>query len=203
MRFVILVVFVIFSAAASAGPIWNYELRGEVSQLGDTNIYGEKVELGDEFSLEISIRNLGNGILDVRGGGQVGDQDLATFFDHRTEYIFGDLSPERVVFDGHSSLIGKYVRFYLLGLETTGEVWIPEADRLVKESGELDSTKLLTGRLMIESENETEIVGSVSSIIRVSENGAFALTMLGLLCMFFRLNFGVQSFRRKWLQLRL
>lgn len=89
-------------------------------------------------------------------------------------------------------------------METSGEVWIPEADRLVKENGELDSTKLLTGWLMIESENDTEIVGSLGSIIRVSENSALTLTMCSLIgIMLLRLSFRFERFRYKLLQWRL
>lgn len=112
MRFILFAFFVTFSAATLAGPVWNYELRGEVSQLADPTIYGEKVGLGNEFSLAISIQSLGGGILDVSGSGRVGALDLSAFFDNRTEYIFGDLSPERLVLMGIARRLANMYGFF-------------------------------------------------------------------------------------------
>ncbi|WP_379865173.1 hypothetical protein [Marinobacter sp. M5B] len=198
---ILLAVLWCLSFQANAAPIWTYDLKGTVAGSEEAAGYLADVDVGDAFSIRMSMQKQLDTSYKIKftgviGGWSFSEQETSAY------YIFGDLAPERFYTHSSSSPIEAPVGtsgpvdpwdiyLLLLGPGTLDTHEIAEEDRMIKSNGWLDTNKFREGRLSFHfftqlspdgnSWVEDDLVGDITSVTEVSEPVPATLLAIGLL----------------------
>ncbi|GGC72771.1 hypothetical protein [Marinobacter halophilus] len=198
MKHLILAVFLLSVACGvHAKPFYSYDLHGMVT--GDiggvASLSG--VHMGDEFTIRLNIWTHNSGQHKVSFQGVIGDW---AFLEQQTvaSYHWGDWSPERFYTfgsyspltppEGNGSTVYPYALYLgFLGLEQTGTVTIPEENRLIRDTGEINLNQFHSGGFHFWFFNqeigspfgtEEDLYGSITRIVAVPEPSTLLLSAL-------------------------
>lgn len=193
-----------FSVQANAAPIWTYDLNGTVSGSEEAAGYLSDINIGDSFTVRMSIQKQLDGSHKINFEGSLGSW-LFSPQEASAYYLHSDSAPERFYSTGSSSLLNAPegtlgaidpwdIYIQLFGLETTGSVDITEEDKLIKSNGWLDVDQFLHGSISFNffaqlgpegsAWAEDDLFGDISSIVQVSESTPAVMMAIGLLCIF-------------------
>lgn len=187
------------ACGVNARPYYAYDLYGTVTSDDAAASSLADVDIGDEFSIRLNVWANNSGEHKVAFEGVIGGW---AFLQQQTTgyYAAGDSSPERFYTGGSYSPLnapvgnGSTVHPYdiylgLLGMEQTGTVTIPEENRLIRDTGELNLNQFHSGSFhfwFFDREDgsafgtEQDLVGSIARIVEVPEPGTLLLSALGL-----------------------
>jgi len=192
------------SFQANAAPIWTYDLKGTVSGSAEAAGYLADIDVGDSFTVRMSIQKQLDGSHKINFNGALGGW-LFTPQEASAYYLYSDSAPERFYSSGSSSLLNAPagtvgaidpwdIYLQLFGLETTGAVGIAEEDKLIKSNGWLDVDQFLHGNISFNffaqlgpegsAWAEDDLFGNIDSIVEVSESTPAAMLAIGLLYIF-------------------
>ncbi|MEP1216111.1 MAG: PEP-CTERM sorting domain-containing protein [Marinobacter sp.] len=183
----------------SAKPFYSYDLYGTVT--GDAAAADSlaDVDIGDEFLIRLDIGKQDSGEHSISFQGVIGGW---TIFEQETNgfYHWGDWSPERLYTTGSLSPLAppegsgstvhpNDIYLTLLGMEQTGTVPIPEENRLVRDTGEINLDQFHSGGFQFwffnqmdgsSQSSEHDLFGRITRIMKVPEPGTLVLSVLGL-----------------------
>ncbi|MDK8464276.1 PEP-CTERM sorting domain-containing protein [Marinobacter sp. SS13-12] len=188
-----------FACGVNARPYYSYDLYGTVTGNAVAANSLADVNVGDEFLIRLNIGGKDSGEHKISFQGVIGGWDI---FEQQTNgyYHWGDWSPERFYTTGShsplnapdgngSTVYPNDIYLTLLGMEQTGTVIIPEDDRLVRDTGELNLNQFRSGGFHFwffnqgdgsTTSTEEDLYGSITRIMRVPEPGTLLLSALGL-----------------------
>lgn len=189
----------VVTCGVHAKPYYSYHLHGTVTGNAAAANSLADVDAGDEFFIRLNIWEKNSDEHKVSFQGVIGEW---AFLEQQTVayYHWGDSSPERFYTGGSDSLLnapdgnGSTVYPYdiylgLLGMEQTGTGTIPEEDRLIRETGEINLNQFRSGSFHFwffdqdfgdTSGTEEDLFGSITRIIEVPEPGTLLLSAIGL-----------------------
>lgn len=199
MKQIILFGFLLaFASGVNAKPYYSYDLHGTVTgNVAAANSLSD-VDAGDEFFIRLNIWERNSDEHKVSFQGVIGGW---AFLEQQTVayYRWGDWSPERFYTTGSysplnapdgngSTVYPNDIFLTLLGMEQTGTVTIPEENRLIRDTGEINLNQFLSGSFHFWFFNqdhgsaystEEDLFGSITRIIEVPEPGTLLLSALG------------------------
>lgn len=201
---ILLTILWCFSFQANAAPIWTYDLKGTISGSAEAAGYLADVDVGDSFTVRMSIQKQVDGSHKINFNGALGGW-LFTPQEASAYYLHSDSAPERFYSSGSSSLLNAPsgtlgaidpwdIYLQLFGMETTGAVSIVEEDKLIKSNGWLDIDQFLHGSISFNffaqlgpegsAWAEDDLFGEINSIVQVSESTPAVMMAIGLLLIF-------------------